>query len=160
MKSLPDHINTFADLRGASRIAIDAVAGVTDIVEAMHRNIAGLAPVVGREPAGSARGISGMVYSGVRGVTRVVGFGLDAVLGQLTPLLRHRGKSAQREAVQAALNGVLGDYLAATANPLAIPMQLRSNGRALVLERAALKKEFSAGATAAPTKLVVLAHGL
>ena len=56
----------------------------------------------------------------------------------------------------AALNGVLGDYLAASDNPLTIPMQLRRNGEALELETHAL-------ATAFPQpsgKILLLAHGL
>src|SRR5208283_195742 len=45
--------------------------------------------------------------------------------------------SQEREAVLAALNGLMGDYLAATGNPLAIPMRLRRNGQALTLKRKA-----------------------
>ena len=68
---------TAADLRGVSRLLIDAVAGVSGIVEEMHRNIAGVAPIVGASPSGRARGISGLVYRSVRGVTRAIGFALD-----------------------------------------------------------------------------------
>jgi pimeloyl-ACP methyl ester carboxylesterase len=77
-----------------------------------------------------------------------VGFGLDTALAQLDPLLRGRSAMPRREAVQAALNGVLGDYLVASSNSLAIPMQLRQHGRPLEL------KEQTGG------KLLVLVHGL
>ena len=146
----------FSDLQGAGRLAVAAVVGVTDIVEDMHRNIAGLAPVVGASPSGRARGISGLVYRGVRGVTRAVGFGLDTAFGALTPLLGSAGSSPRREAVLAALNGVFGDYLAASNNPLAITMQLRRNGQPLVLERHALASDF----VHPGGKLLVLVHGL
>ena len=64
--------------------------------------------------------------------------------------------SAEREAVQAAANGVLGDHLAASANPLAIPMRLRRDGQPLDLTTPAL-----AAALPQPTgKILVLAHGL
>jgi hypothetical protein len=58
--------------------------------------------------------------------------------------------------VLAALNGVLGDYLVASDNPLAIPMSLRREGRPLVLEEQAL----AAAIPQAGGKLAVLAHGL
>ena len=67
-------------------------------------------------------------------MTHLVGGGLDALLAQLRPTLAGRTSSPEREAVLAALNGVLGDYLVATDNPLAIPMSLRRDGRSLVLE--------------------------
>ena len=53
-------------MQGSSRLIIEAVVGVTDIVEAMHRNIAGLAPIVGRSRQGGTRGITGLVYRSVR----------------------------------------------------------------------------------------------
>ncbi len=155
-KTQPNPVAGFADLRGASRLAIDAVAGITDLVEDMHRNIAGLAPPVGRAPSGGAGGISGLVYRSVRGVTRAVGFGLDLALARLTPLLGTTRSSPRREAVLAALNGVLGDYLAATNNPLAIHMQVRRGGTALELSRAALTQAIPQ----ASAKILVLVHGL
>lgn len=143
------------DLRGAGRLVIDAVAGVTDIVEAMHGTIARVSPPLGAAPAKRAGGISGLVYSGVRGVTRAVGVGLDAALGALAPLVRSQSSSPQREAVLAALNGVLGDYLAASENPLAIRMCLRQQGRVVSLERQALSHSHSQSG-----RLLVLLHGL
>jgi len=104
-----------SDLRGFARLAVEATAGLTDLVEALHGTIA-------------AGPLTGFVYGSVRGVTRLVGGGLDAVLGRLEALLGDQGTSPQREVVLSALNGVVGDYLAATSNPLAIPMTLRERG--------------------------------
>ena len=145
-------------LGGASRLVIDAVVGITNIVEDMHRSISSVAPVVGKMPPGHIGGISGLVYRSVRGVTKAVGLGLDAALGQLVPLLGSSGAMPHREAGLAALNGVFGDYLAATNNPLAISMQLRQQGRPLVLERAARAKQFTP--LSSNGKLLVLVHGL
>ncbi len=151
------HYGAVSDLRGVVRLIVDAVAGVTGIVEDMHRNIAGVSPIVGRAPSGGARGISGLAYRSVRGVTRAVGFGLDAVLAQAAPLFAGGGLSPRREAVLAALNGVLGDHLAASDSPLAIPIQFRRNGRPLALDRQALAADT---AHPAGNKLLVLVHGL
>ena len=149
---------TATELRGASRLVMGAVAGITDIVEDMHRSISGVAPVVGKMPPGRMGGISGLVYRSVRGVTNAVGLGLDAALGQLVPLLGSSGAMPHREAGLAAVNGVFGDYLDATNNPLAISMQLRQQGRPLVLERAELAKQFAPSPSNG--KLLVLVHGL
>lgn len=145
-----------ADLRGAGRLTIDAVLGVTDLVEALHAGIASPASLVGKPASGSTRGITGLVYRSVRGVTRLVGAGLDTALAALAPLLDGSRALPQREALLAALNGVLGDHLHATHNPLAIRMQLRRDGQALTLDRDALAAAFPRPGS----RLLVLAHGL
>ena len=144
-----------SDLRGAARLATDATAGLTDLVEAMHERIARLP---GRRAPldGHAGGISGLVYKTVRGITRAVGGSVDGLLGLLAPALSPDGTYPEREAVVAALNGVLGDHLAATANPLATTMAFRRDGRALVLEESAL----AASLPNAGRRLLVLVHGL
>jgi len=145
-----------SDLRGFARLATHATAGLADLVEAMHHTITRPVSGGGTQTPGRTRGLTGLVYKSVRGVTRLVGGGLDAILAQLRPTLAGRASSPEREAVLAALNGVLGDYLAASDNPLAIPMSLRRNGQPLVLETHALAAAIPPGAG----KLAVLAHGL
>jgi len=147
---------TLSELRGISRLVIRGVVGVTDVVEDMYRNIARVSPPVGTAPTGRTRGITGLVYRSIRGITHGVGFGLDKTLAGLTPLLGDDAPPRRREAELAALNGVLGDYLAASKNPLAIPMHLRQHGRPLALERPALASQL----THSRSKLVVLVHGL
>jgi len=142
------------DLRGVSRLVIDAITGVTDIVEDMHRTIAGGAPIVGALPAGRARGISGLVYRSVRGITRAVGVGIDAAIVGIEPLLGTQD-IPHGEALRAALNGVLGDRLAQADSPLAIPMSLRHDGRALDPARA-----FAGLQAPAQPRVLVMIHGL
>ena len=147
---------TASDLRGLSQLIVDAVGGVTGIVESMHRNIARVSPPVGHVPAGRARGIAGLVYRSVRGVARSVGFALDAALSPFGLLPDDAARTPQREAVLAAINGVLGDHLFASGNRLAIPMRLRVEGRAVALERDALAAQFPR----AGGRVLVLVHGL
>jgi pimeloyl-ACP methyl ester carboxylesterase len=136
--------NHIDDLRGASRLAIEATTAITDLVQAMHRRIAGPFAVFAELP-----------YAGVRGVTSLVGAGIDGALARLAPLVGDAAAGPEREAVIAALNGVLGDYLAATGNPLAIPMRLRRGGVPIEPEPKALLHAIpDAGA-----KLLVLVHG-
>jgi pimeloyl-ACP methyl ester carboxylesterase len=145
-----------ADLRGISRLTVDGIAGVVDLVEAMHYNIASVPGLrAGPEPR-RTRGITGLVYRSIRGVIGLAGHGLDRLLARLAPLLGEHSTWPGRDTLLAALNGVLGDYLAASDNPLALTMRLRRGGIPLPDERAAL----AAAIPQATGKLVVLVHGL
>ena len=145
-----------ADLRGANQLTIAGIAGVVDLVEAMHHNIAVIPRIVARPQRDRTTGITRLVYRSIHGVVRLVGHGLDSLLARLMPLLGERSTWPGREALLAALNGVLGDYLAASNNPLAITMHLRRGGVALPLERQPL----AAAIPQAGGKLLVLLHGL
>ena len=151
----PTHIRV-SDLRGFHRLASDATVGLADLVEAMHHTIVRAPRILGNAPKGRTKGITGLVYRSVRGVTRLVGGGVDALLALIAPLLAERQSSPEREAILAALNGVLGDYLVASANPLAFAMTLRSAGISLEISKAALAAAFPQPGR----KLLVLAHGL
>ncbi|NDK38636.1 alpha/beta hydrolase [Pseudoxanthomonas gei] len=154
--SAPPVSPTANDLRGLGRLAVDGVTGVTNLVEAMHAAITHLPAVIGRPAPATTSGLTGLVYRGVRGVTQLVGTGVDRSLSGLAPLLGGDEPSPQREAIRAAVNGVLGDHLESSANPLAIAMQFRSQGQPLALSPRAL----TASLPDATGKLLVLVHGL
>jgi len=149
--------NRITDLRGVSRMAISAIAGVVSLVETLHLSIAKKSSVLaGPLVSGAIEATTAAVYKSIHHVTRAVGAGLDQALGALGPALRELESSPLREAVVAALNGVLGDHLAESGNPLAIAMHLRRDGKPLVLT-----SEGIAAAVAAPSgKVLVLVHGL
>jgi pimeloyl-ACP methyl ester carboxylesterase len=155
----PAPCSPILDLRGASRLAIEATTGVADVVEAMHHGIAAGPAVLGRPLEGPVRLLTRPIFGSVRGVTRLVGSGIDAALARLEPvaaaLLGERTPGVGREALVAALNGVLGDHLAESGNPLAIEMRLRRDGRPLELDAEALGLAFPQ----ASRKLLVLVHG-
>ncbi len=143
------------DLRGASQLAVEATRGVMELVEQMQvASVSGPA-ILGRPLERPAKLVTGVVYGVVKGVTQLVGSAIDLALEALAPLLGASAPGVEREAVQGALNGVLGDYLRETANPLAIEMGLRSGGVPLTLEPEALRAAFPA----ASGKLLVLVHG-
>ncbi len=150
------HHLRLSDARGLHRLANDATVGVTDLVEAVHRAVLRIPGIPGTPSAARTRGITGFVYRSVRGVTRLVGGGVDTLLGVVAPLVSERPSSPQREAVLAALNGVFGDYLDESANPLAIPMTFRSGGTPLALSADALAAAFPASSR----RVLVLVHGL
>jgi pimeloyl-ACP methyl ester carboxylesterase len=144
------------DLRGLNQLAIDAVAGTVGLVEAMHAAITHLPAALGAPAPGRTRGLTGWIYRRIHDTTRMVGVGVETSLSLLAPLLRAREDDARRDAVLAAMNGVLGDHLEASGNPLAIPMRLRRDGRALRLAPKAL----AAALPDATGDLLVLIHGL
>jgi pimeloyl-ACP methyl ester carboxylesterase len=147
--------NHVEDLRGATRLAVDATKAITDLVEEMHATIGGGPAVLGRPLEWATRRLVGPVYGTIRVVSELVGTGIDAALARLASLLGESTPRREHEAIVAALNGVLGDYLAQTQNPLAIEMRFRHGGRALTLDSRAL-------AEALPqigNKLLVLVHG-
>jgi pimeloyl-ACP methyl ester carboxylesterase len=147
--------NHVDDLRGASRLAIDATRGVTAVVEAMHTTIASGPALLGSPLAGPARLITGLAYGAVSGVTQLVGASIDLALAQLAPRVGAGAPGLEREIVVAALNGVLGDHLRAQGNPLAIDMRLRRGGEPLVLTPVGLR----AAVPAATGRVLVLIHG-
>jgi hypothetical protein len=98
------------DLREAARLVVHATAGVTDVVEAMHRRIASGPAVLGRPLTVPARLTTAIAYGNVRLVTRVVEELGDRLLRQLAPLLGESTPGPEREAIVSALNGVVGDW--------------------------------------------------
>jgi PGAP1-like protein len=149
--------NHLTDLRGVSRIVVDAISGSTGLVEAMHTSIASKPTrLAGAIVGGALNGTTSIVYKSIRGVTRAVGGGIDLALGAVAPALGHIESSPAREAVIAALNGVLGDYLAETGNPLAVTMHLRHEGKPLELTR----ERLAAAIQVPSSKVLVLVHGL
>ena len=150
------HLRT-SDVAAVAKLASSATTGVTHIAEGVHQSVRrSLGLPAGKLPE-QAGGLTGLIYKTVRGVTQLVGKGLDTVLVKLQPLFdaadHAAPESPQREAVLAALNGVMGDHLAASGNPLATRMSMRFKGRALNWQ--ALPPGFKPGG-----KILLLIHGL
>ncbi|HEY1014477.1 MAG TPA: hypothetical protein VGE07_17340, partial [Herpetosiphonaceae bacterium] len=144
-----------ADARGIARLLADATLGVAGVAESMQAAIADIPLIRRTPPAKIAATVTRLTYGAVRGVTRAVAGAADLALSFGAAPADEPSPPA-RESVLSALNGVLGDYLAATANPLALPMELRRGGRALELTPAGLAR-----ALPNPSgRIVLLAHGL
>ncbi len=145
-------------VRGLARLAIEATTGVTNVVEAMHRAIGGGPRILGRPMEFPIRLLTGPVFQSIRGVTSIVGAAVDVALGvagtSLATLLGSAPTFPEPDALLAVLNGVLGDHLAASSNPLALDMCLVHEGRAVGFEGA--RREPLPRASG---KLLVLVHG-
>jgi len=146
-----------SDIRGIAKLATQATAGVTRIAEGTHQSVWSTMGVPGGDAPGQTRGITGLVYRTIHGVTRLVGKGVDTVLAGVQPRFGSAGdagrRTPRREAVLAALNGVMGDRLAADDNPFATPMTLRYRHQALNWQALPPMPE-------ATGRVLVLIHGL
>ncbi len=126
-----------------------------DVVESMHRAIAGNILPGTPSHALIAR-TTANVYEAVRAFTGLAGGVSEAVLSQHASTAGNKPSTSEREALLAALNGILGDHLAATQNPLAIPMRLRRHGSPLQLER----EHLTLAIPQLGSKVLVMVHGL
>jgi len=144
-----------SDIRGAGNLTIDAITGITDLVEDMHHKITSLCGILSRPNQNRTTGITGMVYRNIRTVSGLVGDGIDLSLKRFSSLLGEKCSSPERELVLAALNGVLGDHLAARNNPLTIPMQFRRNGVPIAVGDQA----FDEAVRQADGKIALMVHG-
>ncbi|MEO8387714.1 MAG: alpha/beta hydrolase [Polaromonas sp.] len=157
-----------SDVQGLAQLATQATLGITGLAETVQGNVykTVAAPLgllgsrfVDSTPGSSGvrpSGITGWVYGGIRGITRLAGGTANAVLSRVVPLAGVQASSPKREAMLSALNGVLGDLLLDTGNPLAIHMALRHEGRPLLLDPAALALRLPQ----ATGKILVVIHGL
>lgn len=145
-----------SDVRALARLATDAAIGITNLVEAAHAKFSPVSRALVKAGESRTRGLPAFVYNAVRGVARVAGNTAENFLARVAPFFDEAGSTPEREAVVAALNGVLGDYMAANGNSLAIRMQFRKGGAALPITREALEAVSARG----ERKILVLVHGL
>lgn len=139
-----------SDLHGVSRLAVAAVEGMIDLVEALHGKI--IHPSL---PEGATGGITGFAYRNLRVSMLIVNRWCDLLLAQ-PAAPGENVSSTQRETALAILNGLMGDYLVDSGNLLAIQMRLRHNGQPLELKKRAL----AAAIPGVNGKLLILVHGL
>lgn len=146
-----------SDLRGVAKLATDATTGIHQITEGVHQSVLGTLGLPHGKQLGQTRGLTGLIYQSIHGVTRAVAKALDSALLALQPLFeRIEGEkpgTPERELVLAILNGVMGDRLVETGNPLATAMSFRYRGEPL---------DIAKGKAPAPItgRIVVLIHGL
>ncbi|MEO5629159.1 MAG: hypothetical protein ABIQ62_05250 [Thermomonas sp.] len=145
------------DLRGLAKLLVRGVTTTTDLAESVHASILGLpAQLAGKPRSTRTRGIPRFAYQGVRTTAELVGSSVDDVLARLPSHWGQATRSHRHEAMLAVINGVMGDHLAATGNPLALSAALRINGRPLQLDQHTWPSSL-----ASPTsRLLIQVHGL
>lgn len=140
-----------SDFHGLSALAATAVAEGLELAEDLHGAVAGVFLRI--RPLGA---VTAFLYRKAKGSTRVLYRCLTTLLPPHATPSPARHSTPEREAVIAALNGLVGDHLAESDNPMQISMQLRMAGKPLPAGRQAL----AAAVQPASGKLLVLIHGL
>jgi pimeloyl-ACP methyl ester carboxylesterase len=120
--------SSIRNIRGATRLTFDCLAGITNTVMQMHGAVArrsspfSNARLAGDEPALGA--ISKAVYSSIQSVLHGLREGTDKSFSLLPGESSNSPNSPGRGlAFQSILNGVCGDHLESTDNVLAAPMR-------------------------------------
>lgn len=128
------------DVRGGLRLALDGVQRAIDEAQAAQQRLGQVQPRPLTQRAGdpdrlSERRWPTYAWYGLRSSAQLLGGAADLTLASLQAALLSPRQQREpeperpwRDAVVAALNGVAGDHLHRTDNPLAIPMQLRTAG--------------------------------
>jgi pimeloyl-ACP methyl ester carboxylesterase len=171
-------------IRGFIDLVFDVVDETNNLVELTHdevvaRSVRRFAPVepvqtVAKAVTGIQGVIAGTVFKSIRGVNGVARRSVtalaDVVEARLGPALESDSYALATpmqssaagtlnwcvDYLQSALNGFWGDYLSQRNNALAGAMTLRSNGRALPINPAALSTAFPN----ASSKVCVFVHSL
>lgn len=152
---MPNKKNTSSYLQGITRIIVDTTIGITDIVETMHNRVVH-PPVLPSTPIQHLiTKIAGVTYKSIRWSTEFIGEGLDKALGQLDAVLGELKTTDEREAIRSALNGVVGDYLEETKNPLEITMQFRYLSDGIPLDCSGLDEIYQS----VNGKILLMVHG-
>ncbi|WP_055443180.1 lipase family alpha/beta hydrolase [Lacinutrix himadriensis] len=142
-------------LQGISRLLTDATIGITDLVESMHQSVVH-PPFLPSTPIQHLiTNISGIAYKNIRWTTKLIGSTVDKALGKFVSLSSTMKTTEEREILQSVLNGVVGDYLEETENPLGINMQFRKEGKTIPLDKKSITKAY-------PTihgKIILMVHG-
>ena len=151
--------STLQSVRGSAQLAFEALAGIAGSVERMHETIA-LRPLPWAPPPDRSTRAHGLIASTVYQIIQrslhASARGVDLALGMLREPATVRAAGPRELHTLAALNGVFGDHLEATGNPLAIRMGPVADSREIETTAAGL----AAAYPEADAHIVVLAHGL
>lgn len=146
-------------VHGSAQLVLDVAGGVTQIVEKMHSTIAREA-----NPLNRLRDLAGIppeerrrrTYQVIRSTTSLLQLGLNQSLNKYS-VQEEILHSSQSVKVAAALNGVCGDHLEASNNPLAISMHFRNTRGDKVSPGS---ENVATMVPDASSRIVVLVHGL
>ena len=153
------------DMKGMSQLAEQGTLELMALVETMHQNVftlGGLLSQQDKKDSKRTNGITGLVYRAINKTTALSFKGINLALATFSPLIdKSVGQfwekywyGQRRNQWLSALNGLLGDQLAESDNPLALNMQLIYQGRVIDYVEAATLMDSHDGES------LLLVHGL
>lgn len=146
-------------VQGSAQLLLDVTSGVTRIAERTHRTIAREVNPLNRlrDMAGvPAEERQGRTYQIIQSTASLLQLGLNRSIDKFS-VQEDIFHSSQSVKVAAALNGVCGDHLETSNNPLAITMHFRNSAGEKVRPGSV---NVCARIPDASSKIVVLVHGL
>lgn len=124
------------DVQGLIQLHQEGFTGVVDLVESMHQRIMSLGGLLSHNP-NQTKGIPRLVYQSIRHISQLSFKASAMAIGAVQPWLPKVNDKSRNQWVS-ILNGVLGDHLVRTHNPLAIEMTWIHEGQAISPQQAAL----------------------
>jgi pimeloyl-ACP methyl ester carboxylesterase len=125
---------TDTELQGLTHLIMDATVGITDIVEAAHKQVVHPPFLPSTIIQKLITNIASISYQNIKWSTLFIGKSLHKILEQLSPVIGKIKDSHKKEAILSVLNGVIGDYLEEKENPLKITMQFRHKSKSIKLD--------------------------
>jgi len=120
----------------------------------MHQRIGSLGGLLNQGDINRTTGITGLVYKTIRLATSLSFKGIDFALATFKPLMPIPNLDQRRLQWISVLNGIMGDHLVETQNPLALDMTWHHKGQTISPKQAAELCHQSSG------QPLLLIHGL
>ena len=144
-----------SELQGITHLITDATIGVTDLVEKMHKQVVH-PPFLPSTPIQNLiTNIAGITFKSVKWSAKIIGASISKILELLTPVIGNIKSSDAKEKTLSILNGVVGDYLVETENPLAIKMQFRYQSKVLQIDKKSVQESYPN----CTGKILLIIHG-
>ncbi len=131
-----------SELQGITNLIVDATIGVTNLVEAMHKQVVQPSFLPSTTIQKLITSIASITYKNIRWSSLFIGSGISKILKKLTPAIGKIKDSYKKEVIISILNGVIGDYLEEKENPLKITMQFRYQSKAIAIDRKSIKAAY------------------
>lgn len=148
-------IKVDSELQGITHLIIDATIGVTDIVEAMHKQVVHPPLLPSTRIQKLISTIARVTFKTIRWNTKFIGNSISKFLKQLTPLVGKIKDSEKKEIILSILNGVIGDHLEKKRNPLELNMEFRYQSKTLQIDSKNFKKKHPK----ITGKIILMIHG-
>lgn len=107
------------------------------LVESLHQRISTLGGLFNRYDLNKTSGLTCFIYKSIRKTTDISTLGINFALSTFSPFLPQIEESKRRNQWFSILNGLIGDHLIATENPLAMGMTWHHDNQKISPEEAA-----------------------
>ena len=144
-----------SDLQGITNLIVDVTIGVTNLVEAMHKQVVHPSFLPSTTIQKLITSIASITYKNIRWSTLFIGSSISKMLKKLTPAIGKIKDSDKKDIILSVLNGVIGDYLEEKENPLKITMQFRYQSKTLAIDPKSIKGAYPK----VNGKILLMIHG-